>query len=215
MWPRRLRKAEMRCSVRSSAGAVVGVELADAGHDVLDIAAHDLALGQGDLAVDEAGRRHAAKVEDDLQELVVPVHLRQAVDQIHRENPQQGLEVVGDSSLGHKATSAASSELPAASHQPPVSGLQFRVSILQSNPNPHSPIPSPFAPRSLTADHCPPTTGHFPIRAIGAVGSAWRSSAGRLTRSAARSTAASRRTITAWSAQASKPKRVNGPLIHP
>ena len=55
------------------AGAVVGVERADAVVHVVDLLARDLVLAQDNFMLDEAGGRHAAQVEDDLEQVVAVI----------------------------------------------------------------------------------------------------------------------------------------------
>ncbi len=100
----RMAVADRRDAVQRAfdAGAVVGVELADARHDKFDILAGDLAFEQHAFAVDVARRRHAPDIEDHLHQLVEAVDLRQALDDGRRQGAEHHIQVVGDALLnGH------------------------------------------------------------------------------------------------------------------
>ena len=64
------------------AGAVVGVEVADAGDDVVEVGLVDLFVRQHHLAVGVAGRGHAPQVEDHFQQFVVSIEFPQPLAQI-------------------------------------------------------------------------------------------------------------------------------------
>lgn len=93
------------------AGAVVGVELADALVHKVNFGTRDFFLAQDDLAVNEARRGDAPQVEDDFEQIVVVIGFMDGRNDFFRENVEQGVEVVGDFQLSHwyflYATSAA------------------------------------------------------------------------------------------------------------
>ncbi len=83
------------------AGAVVGVELADALHHMVQLGVRDLFVDQHHLALDVTRRGHTAQVEDDLKQVVVIVGLMHGRDNLLGQDAEQGVEVVCDLQLGH------------------------------------------------------------------------------------------------------------------
>src|SRR3990172_2376934 len=75
------------------------------GHNELEILPRHFALDQDDLAVDEARRRRAAQIENDLQQIVLTIDLRQTHGDVRRENAEHRLKVVGDGCAVHKIQS--------------------------------------------------------------------------------------------------------------
>ena len=64
---------------------------------------HDAGVSREDIeiAVDEAGGRHASQVEDDLEQVVVVVGFMDGCDDALRQDVEQGIQVVCDSELSH------------------------------------------------------------------------------------------------------------------
>ncbi len=77
------------------AGAVVRIEFADAVHDPVDVFPGDLAVAQDDFSIGIARRRHSPQVQNDLEQVIAPVHC------VHRrpdvgKNLHQGIQVIDD-----------------------------------------------------------------------------------------------------------------------
>ena len=54
---------------------VVGIEVADAFYDIVDVFPNDLLVAQGQLFVYIAGCRHSPDIQDDLEQIVGPIDL--------------------------------------------------------------------------------------------------------------------------------------------
>ncbi len=83
------------------AGAVIGIEFADAGNDVVDLLVGDLFFGEDDLAIHEERHRDAAEIEDDLEEIIGIIGAGDGFSEDRRQDAEQRLQVVGDVFLGH------------------------------------------------------------------------------------------------------------------
>ncbi len=76
------------------AGAVVGVEFADALDHVVQLLAGDFGFAQGDLVFHEAGGGNASQVEDDLEQFVAVVCFFHRMADIEREDIEKCVEIV-------------------------------------------------------------------------------------------------------------------------
>jgi hypothetical protein len=76
------------------AGAVVRVEVADAFHYMVKFGAGEFLAAERDLAFNETRAGHAAKIEDDLEQVVAIVCLFNSVPDIYRQDVEQGFQIV-------------------------------------------------------------------------------------------------------------------------
>jgi len=84
------------------ARAVVGVKLADALGNVVNVGAGDFFYRKRDFALDKTRGGDTSEVNDDFQQFFAVVRFFHGVANIKGENVEQGFEVVCNSMLGHR-----------------------------------------------------------------------------------------------------------------